>query len=144
VAGRTAARAGNPRTGQLKCLVASLLFVASTAHGYLGTFDPDRHEYTGPQLVTFIDSNAAPVRCLGLAAEIGDVAGIVVGLVAPMAACTNATGIECMIIAPISPGAGQLIAALGALAGPDALLGHEFRHCHDHDYHPAALPFVKS
>jgi hypothetical protein len=139
-----AARPGNRGAGLLKCLIAALLFSASPVSAYLGTFDPDRHEYTGPQLVTFVDSNAAPVRCLGLAADIGDVAGVVLGLVAPMAACTNATGIECTIIAPISPGAGQMIAALGALAGPDAVLGHEFRHCHDHDYHPAALPFVKS
>jgi len=138
------APAGNQGSTGLKTLAAILLLAASTAHGYVGTFDPDQREYTGPQLVTFIDSNAAPLECIGLAAEIGDVGGAVLGMLAPMAACTHATGIECKIIAPISPGAGQLIAAIGALAGPDATLGHEFRHCRDHDYHPAALPFVKS
>lgn len=141
-------RAGAPekisRAGQFKCLAAALLFAASSAHSYIGTFDPPRFEYTGPQLVTFVDSHAAPVRCLSQAAKIGDYASLVLGVLVPMAACTDNTGIDCTIIAPISAGPGQLIAALGALAGPDALLGHEFRHCRDHDYHPAALPFVKS
>jgi hypothetical protein len=125
-------------------LVAAALFAASAAHGYVGSFDPDQHEYNGPQLVTFVDSNAAPVRCIGMAAQAGDMAGAVLGLLAPMTACTDSTTFDCTIIAPISPGAGQLIAAVGALAGPDALLGHEFRHCRDHDYHPALLPFAKS
>jgi hypothetical protein len=137
-------RAENRYATRIKRLAAVMLFAASAAHGYVGTFDPDQHEYTGPQLVTFVDSNAAPVRCIGLATEIGDYAGAILGLLAPMAACTDATSIECTIVAPISPGAGQLIAAIGALAGPDAVLGHEFRHCRDHDYHPAAMPFAKS
>ena len=144
--GANAARAGagNRTVTRFKCLAVAMLLAASSAHGYLGTFDPDSHEYTGPQLVTFVDSNAAPFECIGLAAEIGDVGGAVLGLFAPMAACTHSAGATCRIIAPISPGAGQLIAAIGALAGPDALLGHEFRHCRDNDYHPPAMPFAKS
>ena len=138
------ARAGNRTVTRFKCLAVTMLLAASSAHGYLGTFDPDLHEYTGPQLVTFVDSNAAPLECIGLAADIGDVGGAVLGLLAPMAACTHSAGVTCKIIAPISPGAGQLIAAVGALAGPDALLGHEFRHCRDNDYHPPAMPFAKS
>lgn len=138
------ARAGKRTIARITCLAATLLLAASAAHGYLGTFDPDLHEYTGPQLVTVVDSNAAPLQCIGLAAEIGDVGGAVLGLLVPMAACTHSAGVECKIIAPISPGAGQLVAAVGALAGPDALLGHEFRHCRDIDYHPAAMPFAKS
>jgi hypothetical protein len=136
-------RTGNRGITQIKRFAALLLFAASTAHSYVGSFDPERHEYTGPQLVTFVDSNAAPIRCIEMATEMGDYAGAVLGVLAPMAACTDATKIDCTIIAPISPGAGQLIAVVGALAGPDALLGHEFRHCRDHDFHPAALPFVK-
>lgn len=138
------ARAGNRAVPRISSLAAAMLLAASCAHGYVGTFDPDLHEYTGPQLVTFVDTNAAPFECIGLAAEIGDVGGAVLGLLAPMAACTHSAGVKCKIIAPISPGAGQLIAAVGALAGPDALLGHEFRHCRDNDYHPPAMPFAKS
>ena len=79
------ARARNRTVTRIKCLAATLLLAASSAHGYLGTFDPDLHEYTGPQLVTFVDSNAAPLECIGLTADIGDVGGAVLGLLAPMA-----------------------------------------------------------
>jgi hypothetical protein len=109
-------------------LAAAALIAAGNAHGYIGTFNPNR-EYAGLQLATFVDSNAAPLRCLGLAAEKGDVGSVVIGMVAPMTACTYQGYNECTIIAPISPGAGQVLAAVTALAGPDALLGHEFRHC---------------
>ena len=46
------------------------LACAANAQAFVGTFDPEPREYTGPQLVTFIDSNAAPVRCIQLAVAI--------------------------------------------------------------------------
>lgn len=130
-------------TARIKWFVALTLFAASTAYGSMGDFDPDRHEYTGPQLVTFVDSHSAPTRCIGLATEIGDYAGAILGMLAPMAACADATKIDCTIIAPISAGPGQLFAAVGANASPDEVLGHEFRHCRDHDYHPVLQPYAK-
>jgi hypothetical protein len=104
------ARAGNRTVTRFKCLAVTMLLAASSAHGYLGTFDPDLHEYTGPQLVTFVDSNAAPLECIGLAADIGDVGGAVLGLLADGGLHRPGSP---KIIAPL-PGAGQLIAAVGA------------------------------
>ena len=116
---------------------------AATAQAYVGTFDPEPREYTGPQLVTLVDSNAAPVRCIQLAVQSGDISSAVLGVLAPMTACTREGTTDCTIIAPISRGIGQLVAAVGALAGPDAVLGHEFRHCREAHFHPAALPFLE-
>src|SRR5438094_10673108 len=125
-----------------RCLLARAaaalaLAGAATAHAYVGTFDPEPREYTGPQLVTLVDSNVAPVRCLQLAVQSGDIPSALLGMVAPMAACTREGTTECTIIAPISRGVGQLIAVVGAMAGPDAVLGHEFRHCREVHFHPA-------
>jgi hypothetical protein len=116
---------------------------AATAQAYVGTFDPEPREYTGPQLVTLVDSNAAPVRCIQLAVQSGDISSAVLGVLAPMTACTRESATDCTIIAPISRGIGQLVAAVGAMAGPDAVLGHEFRHCREAHFHPAGLPFVE-
>jgi hypothetical protein len=131
-------------SSRIKWFVALALFAASAAHGSMGDFDPDQHEYTGPQLITFVDSHSASSRCIGLASEIGDYAGAVLGMVAPMAACADASKINCTIIAPISAGPGQLFAAVAAHASPDEVLGHEFRHCRDHDYHPVLQPNAKA
>ena len=132
------------RTVVARAAAALLLAVAGAASAYVGTFDPEPREYAGPQLVTFVDSQAAPVRCLRLAVQSADISSVVLALVAPMAACTREGTDDCVIVAPISRGIGQLVAAVGALAGPDAVLGHEFRHCRDAHFHPAALPFIES
>lgn len=121
----------------------AVLLTASTAHAYVGTFDPARQPYTGPRLVQVVDTAVAPVACISLALASGDHAGAALGLVAPMVACADATRPTCTIIAPISAGPGQLLAALGALASPDAVLGHEFRHCRDGDFHPPLLPMIE-
>lgn len=129
----------------LASLIAVFLLVAAApARAYIGTFNPERHDYRGPQLVTFVDSNAAPVQCIGLAAEKGDLVTAVLGLVAPMTACTHVAHDDCTIIAPISAGVGQVFAAVAAFAGPNALLGHEFRHCRDHYFHADSLPFAEA
>jgi hypothetical protein len=133
--------AASRRTPTRAAALALFLAGASTTQAYVGTFDPEPREYTGPQLVTFIDSNAAPVRCIQLAVQSGDISSAVLGMVAPMAACTREAATDCTIIAPISRGVGQIVAAVGAMAGPDAVLGHEFRHCRDTHFHPAGLPF---
>lgn len=119
------------------------LACAANAQAFVGTFDPEPREYTGPQLVTFIDSNAAPVRCIQLAVQSGDIQSAVLGMIAPMTACTREGTADCTIIAPISKGVGQLVAAVGAMAAPDAVLGHEFRHCREAHFHPAGLPFLE-
>lgn len=124
-------------------LLAAALLWSASAHAYVGSFNPG-HDYEGPQLVTFVDSNAAPLRCLKLAADKGDAGSVVLGMIAPMAACTHVGYEECTIIAPISPGAGQVLAAVGALASPNAVLGHEFRHCKDRHFHPDGLPFAEA
>jgi hypothetical protein len=122
-----------------------ILFAAAAgAHGS-GTFDPYKIEYAGPQLVSFVDTDAAPVQCVGLAADTGSYLLMISGLVAPITACSaySADRQQCKIIAPISTGVGQLVAAVAAFVGADELLGHEFRHCRDHDFHPAVMPFAE-
>jgi hypothetical protein len=131
------------RPSLTQAAAALALACAASAQGYVGSFDPDPREYTGPQLVTFIDSNAAPVRCIQLAVQSGDISSAMLGMIAPMTACTREGTVDCTIIAPISRGIGQLVAAVGAMARPDAVLGHEFRHCRDTHFHPAGLPFLE-
>lgn len=116
--------------------------VAAPAHAYYGTFDPDLHEYSGPQLVTVVDTDAAPVHCIRLAAQSGDMAQAMIGFVLPMVACTHEKSDECTIVAPVKAGVGTVIAVAGLMAGPDAMLGHEFRHCRDRHFHPVGLPFA--
>lgn len=126
----------------LAATATALVLHASPSLAYFGTFDPDTHEYSGPQLITFVDTDAAPLRCIGLAAQSGDVRNAVLGVVAPMVACTRQKDDGCTIVAPMRAGLGQLIAVAGLMAGPDAMLGHELRHCRDHQYHPDGLPFA--
>ena len=125
--------------------VAALMLPPLTARAYVGTFDPYKVDFDGPQLITFIDSQSAPLRCVGLAAQTENALMAVAGLLAPITACSahNSDNSECIVIAPISPGVGQAVAMVTALATPDALLGHEFRHCRDHEFHPTLLPFVE-
>ena len=75
----TAARA-------LCAAAATIALAAPAAHAYYGSFDPELHDYSGPQLVTFVDTDAAPVQCIRLAAKSGDVTNAVLGLVVPMVA----------------------------------------------------------
>jgi len=130
----------------MKPLALVLVLSLAGANAHAATFDPHFHDYAGPQLITFVDTDAAPIQCIGMALETRDVGLAVAGLIAPIAACTHWTPAQsrCVILAPISPGVGQVVAAVSALTGPDELLGHEFRHCRDHDFHPAILPFVES
>jgi hypothetical protein len=118
------------------------LIAGVPAHAYYGTFDPQLHEYSGPQLVTVVDTDAAPVHCVRLAAQSGDMAQAMIGLVLPMVACTHEKSDECTIVAPVKAGVGTVIAVAGLMASPDAMLGHELRHCRDRHYHPVALPFA--
>jgi hypothetical protein len=127
----------------LTSLTLMLSPLAASAHG--STFDPYKIEYTGPQLVSIVDTDAAPVHCIGLAADTGSYLLMVAGMIAPITACSafSSDGRQCKIIAPISRGVGQLVAAVAAFFEPDELLGHEFRHCRDRDFHPTVLPFAE-
>ena len=127
---------------RLLCAAAAAMLGAPSAQAYYGTFDPDLHDYSGPQLVTFIDTDAAPLHCIRLAAKTGDVSNAVLGMVVPMVACTQEKNDECTIVAPLRAGLGQVIAVAGLLAGPDAMLGHELRHCRDRHFHPDGVPFA--
>lgn len=142
------ARMWSHRASVRTTLAAALVLTLSSAAGAggRGIFDPRLIEYAGPQLVTFVDSNAAPVRCVQLAAETRDYLLMLAGLVAPIVACSafSTDRQQCTVVAPISGGLGQALAAVTTLNGPDELLGHEFRHCRDHDFHPTMLPFVES
>lgn len=112
-------------------LILPFVGLACVMDSAAATFTPPARAYTGPQLVRVIDTNAAPVHCLALAAQHGDLVSALSGLLAPSVACAAPAGAPCTIIAPLRPGPGQLLAAIGALTGPDALLGHELRHCRD-------------
>jgi len=127
-----------------RSLLAAAVFAcgASSALAYYGTFDPDLHEYSGPQLITFVDTDAAPLHCIRLAAKTGDVGNAVLGMVVPMVACTREQDDQCTIVAPLRPGVGQVIAVAGLMTGPDAMLGHELRHCRDKHFHPDGVPFA--
>jgi hypothetical protein len=133
------------RTALVSALAATTLSLPVAADAYVGTFNPYKMDFDGPQLVTFIDSHAAPIDCMGVAFKTQNVVMAIAGLVAPITACSsyNSDGSECIVVAPISAGVGQLVAAIGAFVGPDALLGHEFRHCRDHQFHPTLLPFAE-
>ena len=127
-----------------RSLLAAVVFASGThaANAYYGTFDPDLHEYSGPQLITFVDTDAAPLHCIRLAAQSGAVTDAVLGMVVPMVACTHEKGDACTIVAPLRAGVGQIIAVAGLMAGPDAMLGHELRHCRDRHFHPDGIPFA--
>lgn len=127
---------------RLLCVAATVALGGQTAQAYYGTFDPDLQEYSGPQLVTFVDTDAAPLHCIRLAAKSGDVSNAVLGMVVPMVACTHEKDDECTIVAPLRAGVGQVIAVAGLMAGPDAMLGHELRHCRDRHFHPDGVPFA--
>ena len=126
----------------LRVLAATVVLGAQSAYGYYGTFDPALNEYSGPQLITFVDTDAAPLHCIRLAAKSGDVSNAVLGMVVPMVACTHEKDAECTIVAPLRAGIGQVIAVAGLMAGPDAMLGHELRHCRDRHFHPDGVPFA--
>lgn len=118
----------------MRRLVVSLVVasVAMNAAGYLGSFDPQplRSEVT----ITFVDSQIPGPQCFAEQPT----------FFAPL----QLTALGCaiydkgLLILPINPGIGWLNAAQ-VFALPDALLGHEFRHLFDGDYHPIALPYVE-
>jgi len=97
---------------------------ACAAAAFVGTFTPGRTPYTGPQRVKIVDTQLAPLHCL------------------TAAGCAWQSQDGCVIVAPVSAGPGQIYALL-ALATPDALLGHELRHCRDGHFHPPLLPMLE-
>lgn len=104
----------------------------SQASAYIGSFDPQplRNEVT----ITFIDSQLPGPQC------IAEEPAITAPLVLTAVGC--AIYDKGLVIVPITPGIGWINAAQ-ILATPNALLGHEFRHLFDGDFHPIALPWFE-
>lgn len=115
-------------------LIALCLF-AGNAHAYYGSFDPhlDRNSVN----LTVIDSQLPNVEC----------AARMHPLLAPLI-LTAVVG--CFVpetdtlIAPISPGPMWVWVMGNALITPNQLLGHEFRHAFEYDFHPPFLSFIES
>ena len=122
---RASARAGLRRIGWLKTALAVLLLGASSAHAYVGSFEPyPRKNPHGFMHVVFEDTQFNNFICPGAMA------------------CVIRRGAVWHLIAPISAGPGQIVNLAIGLGTPDAILGHEMRHIWDDDFHPALLPFV--
>lgn len=125
-------------------LVGALLVSVSTCTRAAESFTPCFKDLLAVRL-TVIDSHAAPIACIAASIEHGHVAdAIVIALPlligAPVAACAIGTRTGATIIAPISPGPGWALAALGLMT-PDELLGHELAHLAGLR-HPAWLPMI--
>jgi hypothetical protein len=130
-------------------LLAGALATAAPAHAFWGRFDPCTPG--GTVQIAVIDSNAAHWVCIGESSRHGDVGGAVallaltaVGGLTAACAFPDTTGSgEATLVAPISPGLGQVLGVAGTFASPDAILGHELRHLFDEDFHPAVLSGVE-
>lgn len=115
-------------------LIALILaaLAALPAQAYLGKFDPQplRHDVT----ITFIDSQLPGPQCVAEQPT----------LAAPLVLTAVGCAIydKGLLIVPLSPGIGWVNAAQ-ILATPNALLGHEFRHLFDGDFHPMVLPWLE-
>lgn len=116
----------------MKPIAIAAALICLPAHAYLGSFDPQplRHEVR----VTFIDSQLPGPQC------VAEQPSIMAPLVLTAIGC--AIYDKGMLIVPLTPGIGWINAAQ-AFATPNALLGHEFRHLFDGDYHPAALSWLE-
>ena len=116
----------------MRIVAVALSLLASTAHAYLGNFDPQplRNEVT----ITFIDSQLPGPQC------VIEQPAITAPLVLTAVGC--AIYDKGLVIVPLTPGIGWINAAQ-ILATPDALLGHETRHLFDGDFHPAVLPWLE-
>jgi hypothetical protein len=127
-----------------------MLAGSTPAHAFWGRFNPCTPG--GTVMVAMIDSNAAHWVCISESMRHGDVAGAtwllaltaIGGFVAACALPDPVHPGDGTLIAPVSPGLGQVLGVAGTLASPDAILGHELRHLFDDHFHPALFSGVES